>query len=308
VSSRRGLPTTTRMRHDSHFVEELASTQTNAIGQSIPVDQLRPNPKQPRRIFDGLEELVASIERVGVLEPLLVRRAETGYQIISGERRYRAARAAELGEVPCIVMDIDDQRALEVALIENLQRQDLSPFEEADGLQALIDQYGFTHEEVAERISKSRTTVTECLRLTDVPEAVREILREGEPPSKSILLELCRVDDLDQMLALAQRIVEEGLTRDDIRRLRQTPDDELSASPEPDTEPEAQTTRQAPQPPRRVTYRAKSGITVTVYLSGDEVTLADVERSLLEAIRELRSNGLPETMEGRRADDPSEST
>jgi len=269
VSSRRGLPTTARMRHDSHFVEELATSQTDAIGQKIPIDQLRPNRAQPRQLFDGLEELVASIQRVGVLEPLLVRRSETGYEIISGERRYRASRAAELTEVPCIVMDIDDQHALEIALIENLQRQDLSPFEEAEGLQALIDQYGFTHDEVAERVSKSRTSVTECLRLTDMPAHVRGILLEGNVRSKSVLLELSRVDSEEQMEALR----------------RDPPTEETEAQAKP---------RQAPTPPRRMTYRSKSGITVTVYLKSTEVSLADVERSLLEAIRELRSNGLPE--------------
>jgi len=286
VSSRRGLPTTARMRHDSHFVEELATSQTDAIGQKIPIDQLRPNRAQPRQLFDGLEELVASIQRVGVLEPLLVRRSETGYEIISGERRYRASRAAELTEVPCIVMDIDDQHALEIALIENLQRQDLSPFEEAEGLQALIDQYGFTHDEVAERVSKSRTSVTECLRLTDMPAHVRGILLEGNVRSKSVLLELSRVDSEEQMEALARRVVEEGLTRDDMRKIRRDP-------PTEETEAQAKP-RQAPTPPRRMTYRSKSGITVTVYLKSTEVSLADVERSLLEAIRELRSNGLPE--------------
>jgi len=292
VSSRRGLPTTARMRHDSHFVEELATSQTDAIGQKIPLDQLRPNHSQPRQMFDGLEELVASIQRVGVLEPLLVRRAETGYEIISGERRYRASRAAELAEVPCIVMDIDDQRALEIALIENLQRQDLSPFEEAEGLQALIDQYGFTHDEVAERVSKSRTSVTETLGLAGIPDHVRAILQEGNVRSKSVLLEISRVEPVETMEALARRVVEEGLTRNDLRQLRRQPAEE--AKPE-ETEPEeAATPRAAPIPPRRVTYRSKTGITVTVYLKSDELSLADVERSLLEAIRELRSNGLPE--------------
>lgn len=289
------------MRHDAHFVEELATSQTNAIGQSIAIDQLRPNPGQPRQVFDALEELVASIHRVGILEPLLVRRSETGYQIISGERRYRAARAAELAEVPCIVMDIDDQRALEIALIENLQRQDLSPFEEAEGLQALIDQYGFTHEEVAERVSKSRTTVTESLSLTGIPADVRQILAQGRMPSKSVLLELCRIEDPEEMAAVAQRVMEEGLRRDDIRQLRKSE----AAEPEPEVSVEKE--RAVPQPPRRMTYRAKSGITVTVYLSSEEVSLADVERSLLEAIRELRSNGLPDDP-SRRADSLSETT
>ena len=210
MSNRRGLPTTARMRHDSHFVEELAASQTNAIGQMLPIDQLRPNPSQPRRLFEGLDELVASIQRVGVLEPLLVRRSETGYEIISGERRFRASRAAELETVPCIVMDLDDQHALEIALIENLQRQDLSPFEEAEGFQALIDQYGFTHEEVAERVSKSRTSVTESLRVTDMPASVRAILQEADAMALDLQPITTVTEPVWGAIRLAQSLLDTG--------------------------------------------------------------------------------------------------
>lgn len=279
------------MRHDSHFVEELAAQQGKGIGQMIPVDQLRPNPHQPRQTFEGLDELVASIRRVGILEPLLVRRSDRGFQIISGERRYRAARVAELEEVPCIVLEVDDARALEIALIENLQREDLSPFEEAEGLQALIDQFGFTHDEVAHRISKSRTTVTETLTLISIPRNVRGTLEGGNVRSKSVLLELARYDDEEEMERLAARVVEEGLTRDDLRKLRRQPEEEQDQ--EPADEAEAAAAKAPPKPPRRLTFRSKTGITVTVYLSTDQVSLSDIERSLLEAIRDLRSNGIP---------------
>lgn len=286
MSKRRGLPTTVRMRHDSHFVEELAAQQVQTIGQMIPADQLQPNPHQPRQTFDGLDELVDSIQRVGVLEPLLVRRSADGYQIISGERRYRAARMAELEELPCIVLEVDDTRALEIALIENLQREDLSPFEEAEGLQALVDQFGFTHDEVAERISKSRTTVTESISLTTIPRDVRRVLEEGGVRSKSLLLELARFDDPEQIAALAERIVKEGLTRDDLRKLRRAAESR---------EGEDENTKKEPRrAPRRITFRSKTGITVSLYLSSATVSLADVERSLLEAIRNLRSNGIPD--------------
>lgn len=281
MSKRRGLPVTVRMRHDSHFVEELAAQHTEAIGQMIPIEQLRPNPQQPRQAFDHLEELVASIQQVGVLEPLLVRRAQHGYQIVSGERRYRAAQAAALHTLPCIVLDLDDARALEVALIENLQRRDLSAFEEAEGLQALIDQYGFTHDEIALRISKSRTSVTETLTLCAMPRAIRTRLETGGIHSKSILLEIARCESEDTMTQLAERAVNEGLTRDALRKLRR-------ARHSTGDLPTQKT------PPRRLTFRSTStGITVTVYLSAAEVSLPDVERSLLEAIRTLRSSGLP---------------
>ncbi len=269
------------MRHDSHFVEELAAQHTEAIGQMIPIEQLRPNPNQPRRAFDPLEELVASIQQVGILATLLVRRAQHGYQIVSGERRYRAARTAALDTLPCIVLDLDDARALEVALIENLQRRDLSAFEEAEGLQALIDQYGLTHDEIALRISKSRTSVTETLTLCAMPGTIRTRLEIGGIHSKSILLEIARCESEDTMTQLAERAVKEGLTRDALRKLRRA----------------RQRTGDLPTqktPPRRLTFRSKStGITVTVYLSAEEVSLPDVERSLLEAIRTLRSSGLP---------------
>lgn len=284
MSNPRGLPTSARMRHDAHFVEELATEHTEAIGQVVPIEQLRPNPNQPRHTFDGLEELVASISRVGVLEPLLVRGTPSGYQIVSGERRYRAARAAGLGSVPCIVLDVDDARALEIALIENLQRQDLSPFEEAEGLRALMDEFGLTHDEVALRVSKSRTSVTESIGLLSMPREVRALLEEAGRTSKSLLLEICRAEDEEAIAAIAARVIREGLTRDDLRKLRR----EAAAA-------EARPAMQPPQPPRRITFRSKSGITVTVYVgAGAELTLAEVERSLLEAVRDLRSNGMPE--------------
>ena len=285
MSKRLGLPVTTRMRHDAHFVEELATEHTRAIGQFLSLELLRPNPNQPRQTFERLEELVASIQRVGILEPLLVRRAASGYQIVSGERRYRAARAAELEEVPCIVLDVDDARALEIALIENLQRQDLSAFEESEALQALVDQFGFTHDDVAERISKSRTSVTESLSLLAMPREVRAKLEEAGIRSKSLLLEICRCDAVEEMVSLAQRVIAEGLTRDDLRKIRRA---EQKAA---EVEEAGATTKR--RPPRRLTFRSKEGVTVSVFLGSDEVSLADVERSLLEAIRSLRSKGIP---------------
>ena len=285
MSKRLGLPVTTRMRHDAHFVEELAAEHTRALGQFLSLELIRPNPNQPRQVFERLEELVASIQRVGILEPLLVRRAASGYQIISGERRFRAARAAQLEEVPCIVLDVDDARALEIALIENLQRQDLSAFEESEALQALIDQFGFTHDDVAERISKSRSSVTESLSLLVMPREVRAQLEEAGIRGKSLLLEITRCDTAEEMAALAQRVINEGLTRDDLRKIRRAEQKAAAA------EEVASTTKR--RAPRRLTFRSKEGVTVSVFLGNDEVSLADVERSLLEAIRSLRCNGIP---------------
>ena len=149
MSKRLGLPVTLKMRHDAHYVESLTSYSGAAVGRMIPVEQIRPNPEQPRKALGDLRELSESIRQKGVLEPLLVRfiPREDCYYIISGERRYHAARAAGLREVPCIEKSADDAETLEIALIENMQRKDLTPFEEADGLQRLADQFDYSHEE-----------------------------------------------------------------------------------------------------------------------------------------------------------------
>src|SRR6266498_2072727 len=148
------------MRHDSHYVEELSQHAPVAVGRMIGLDKIDPNPEQPRVDFGDLTELTASIAEKGVLEPLLVKPSRlTGrWMIIAGERRYRAARAAGLTEVPCVEMDIDAGGVAEIALIENMQRKDLTVWEEADGLLALCDRFGYTHEEVARKVGKSRST------------------------------------------------------------------------------------------------------------------------------------------------------
>ena len=136
MSKRIGLPVTLKMRHDAHYVEQLTSFSGAAVGRMIPVDKIRPNPDQPRKLIGDLHELSNSIREKGVLEPLLVRYIprEDTYYIISGERRFHAAQQAGLRELPCIEKIADDAETLELGLIENLQRKDLTPFEEADGL------------------------------------------------------------------------------------------------------------------------------------------------------------------------------
>ena len=148
MSKRLGLPVTLKMRHDAHYVESLTSYSGATIGRMLPVEQIRPNPEQPRKALGDLRELADSIRQKGVLEPLLVRFVprEDCYYIISGERRYHAARAAGLREVPCIEKSADEAETLEISLIENIQRKDLTPFEEADGLQRLAEQFDYSHE------------------------------------------------------------------------------------------------------------------------------------------------------------------
>ena len=269
------------MRHDHHFVEQLAVRETEGIGQKIAVASLVPNPEQPRQSFERMDELVASIGEVGVLEPLLVRQAPQGFQIISGERRYRAAVEAGLDEVPCMILDVDDAQVLAIALIENLQRQDLSPFEEADGLRALVSRFDYTHVEVAHKIGKARTSVTEALSIADLPEDIKVKLEGAGVNTKSILLEVARREDPSEQSALVDRILEEGLTRDQLRALRH----------EPETPPLGGPTEEAPDKSprkrRRLTYHSGTGITVTLHLSGDQITVPDIQGALREAIEEL---------------------
>lgn len=220
--SKRGLPTGLRMRHDAHYVEELAQHRPTPIGRMIALEKLEPNPLQPRVEIGDLTELTDSIREKGVLEPLLVKPSEAAgrWMIIAGERRWRAAREAGLREVPCIEMDVDDNAVAEIALIENLQRKDLTPWEEADGLAALCERFGYTHAEVARKVGKSRSTVTEVMSIASLPEAVREQCRRADINSKSLLLQIVRQPDEQSMVRLAEEVVRSGLTRDSARAAR----------------------------------------------------------------------------------------
>lgn len=229
--SRRGLPAGLSMRHDAHYVEELTQTKTTHVGRMLPIDKLDANPDQPRREIGDLTELTASIKEKGVLEPLLVKPTPSGrWKIIAGERRWRAGTAAGLTEVPCIEMDVDESEVAEIALIENMQRKDLTPWEEADGLRALCERFGYTHEEVAKKVGKSRSTVTEALSIAAIPAEIREICRDSEISSKSLLLQIVRQPDDESMRSMAEQIGAEGLTRDGARKARKAYIDPTGAS------------------------------------------------------------------------------
>ena len=159
--SKRGLPTGLQMRHDAHYVEELAQHRPQQVGRMIAVDKLDPNPEQPRTEFGDLTELTASIAEKGVLEPLLVKpnRLTGRWMIIAGERRWRSAQKAGLKEVPCVEMEVDEGTVAEIALIENMQRKDLTVWEEADGLLALCDRFGYTHDDVARKVAPDEREV-----------------------------------------------------------------------------------------------------------------------------------------------------
>ena len=159
--SKRGLPVSLKMRHDEHYVEALASSAGAPIGRLVPIDQVDPNPDQPRQVMGDLSELMASVAEKGIIEPLIVRQRGGRYQIVAGERRYQAAVQVGLRELPVVIRDVDDTEMLEIALIENLQRKDLTPFEEAEAMAGLATSCGYTHEDLARRLGKSRTSITE---------------------------------------------------------------------------------------------------------------------------------------------------
>jgi ParB family chromosome partitioning protein len=220
------------MRHDAHYVETLASYSGASIGRMIPIDKVRPNPDQPRKTIGDVRELADSIREKGVLEPLLVRYVprEDTYYIISGERRYHASRAAGLHELPCIEKIADDAETLELALIENLQRKDLTAFEEADGLSRLAEHFDYTHDDIARKIGKARSSVTETLSIRVIPDAIREICTEKGIVTKSLLLQVSRQPNEKKMREMVEKIASGGLSRDEARRARQ---EENVAAPRP---------------------------------------------------------------------------
>jgi ParB family chromosome partitioning protein len=166
-----------------------------------------------------MTDLVSSIKEKGVLEPVLVRPTGEKYQIIAGERRYRASVEAGLSQIPCVEIDVDDRGVLEISLIENLQRRDLSSFEEAEGLQKLCEKFLYTHEEVAKKLGKSRTSVTETLTLNHIPPDLRDRCRDGGIAARSTLLQIARQPNRETMAKMIEEISRSGLTRDDVRRL-----------------------------------------------------------------------------------------
>ena len=181
---------------------------------SLPISQVQPGLNQPRKRFEegALAELAESIRLHGVIQPLTVRRLSSGYyQIIAGERRWRAAKLAGLTEVPAVIIEADDKKVMELGLIENLQREDLNPMEEAKGYQVLMNEHGLTQEEVAERMGKSRPAIANTLRLLALPDAVQLMLEEGRlsPGHARPLLSLPKGDVQKK---LAQKIAAEGLS------------------------------------------------------------------------------------------------
>jgi ParB family chromosome partitioning protein len=272
------------MRHDRHFVEELASKSVVGVGVMLPVSQIETNREQPRTNLGDLSELTESIRQRGVLEPLLVRKVASGrYQLVAGERRFHAAVAAGLTEVPCVEMSLSDQEALEVALVENLQRRDLNPFEEAEGYRTLVEKYGYTHEQVAQAVGKSRTSITETLSLLNIPPAIRDLCRHADITAKSKLLIIARAKSIDEMERLVQAVLEEGADREALRALQATD----AKQPE--------STGPTPAPPRfrpiQLRYRPSptAPVRVSLTVARPGVSKEEILQALEDLISKLRS-------------------
>jgi ParB family chromosome partitioning protein len=216
---KRGLPETVQMRHDEHYVEALASSAGTPIGRLVPIDQIDANPNQPRQVMGDLSELMASIAEKGIIEPIIVRQRGRRFQIVAGERRYQAAIQVGLREIPIVIREVDDNEIIEIALVENLQRKDLTAFEEAEALQSLATRCSYTHEDMARRLGKSRSSITESLSLNAMPEAVKNLCRLADIHSKSLLIQIVRQGDHQKMVALVEKLSRDGaMTRDAVRK------------------------------------------------------------------------------------------
>lgn len=194
----------------------------------IDINDIKPNSNQPRKTFDEdkLEELAASIEEHGLIQPVVLRKAGKGYEIVAGERRWRAARKVGIKELPCIVKELTDEENMLLAIIENMQREDLNPIEEAEGLRQMIDTYGLTQEQVSKSVGKSRPYIANCLRLLKLPEVIIGYVSAGEL-SAGHAKAIAGVDDEDKQIKLAEDTIKNGWS---VRQLEKMIRDEKPAA------------------------------------------------------------------------------
>ena len=206
---------------DSFLNEIEESAEKNGSGKDeLKISEIRPNPYQPRKEFDekGLEELAESIKENGVFQPILVRKSLQGYELVAGERRLRASKMAGRETIPAIVVDFDDRQMMEISLLENIQRKDLTPIEEASAYQQLIRKLNYTQDQLAKRLGKSRANIANMLRLLSLPEDVKKLVNEGKL-SYGQARTLLSVEDEEQMIALAKRTAKEGLSVRELEKL-----------------------------------------------------------------------------------------
>lgn len=199
------------------------SSDERLLVVSLPIDSLYPNPNQPRRCFssDSLTELSKSIQEKGVIQPLIVRPKSSGlYEIVAGERRWRAAQMAGYSMIPCLIKEIDDAESLELALIENIQREDLNALDTAEAYEKLIDYFSYTQETLSQKIGKDRSSITNYLRLLRLPEPIKQLLREDKI-SMGHAKALLSLDDMQAQLAASQKVVTKKISVRDLEKIVQ---------------------------------------------------------------------------------------
>ncbi len=206
------------------FIDDIDNNASTSSNKTLKVDEIRPNPYQPRKVFDKseLEELANSIKENGVFQPILVRKSLSGYELVAGERRLRASKLAGLKEIPVIIKDFNDTQMMEISLLENIQRKDLSPIEEANAYNQLIKKLNYTQEELAKRLGKSRTNITNMLRLLALPSEVQDMVNSNKL-SYGQARTLLALDDKDQIIELANKTIKEGLSVRQLEQLTKKP-------------------------------------------------------------------------------------
>lgn len=253
--------------------------------EEIPVSAIRPNAYQPRRTFseDAIRELAASIREVGILQPLVIRPVESGFELIAGERRLRAAKEAGLERVPVLIREAADSESMELALVENLQRQDLNPIETANAYQALMEGFGLTKEQLALRLGKSRAAVTNTLRLNGLPDGVRRLVEEGRL-SEGHARALLGLGSEVQMLRLAEQIVAERLS---VRRTEELVRAELQKPQEAQT-PNQRENREEPDEYGDATRRMQEVLALPIRIrssrKGGKIEIRFREQEELDAL------------------------
>ena len=206
---------------DSFLDDIEKNAEKNNSGKSeLKVSEIRPNPYQPRKEFDenGLKELAQSIAETGVFQPILVRKSLSGYELVAGERRLRASKMAGKETIPAIIVDFNDTQMMEISLLENIQRKDLTPIEEASAYQQLIKKLNYTQDQLAKRLGKSRTNVANMLRLLSLPDEVKQMVAEGKL-SYGQARTLLALDDEDKIIEVAKKTVKEGLSVRELEKL-----------------------------------------------------------------------------------------
>ncbi len=214
-----GLPDDVTMRHDNHYVDLIEEKLYGPRIRMISINKIDPSPNQARTELGDIEELMASIKEKGILQPIIVREKNGRYEIIAGERRCIAAKNVGLKDIPCIEMNVSDNEAMDLALIENLQRKDLGVFEEADGLNALVDMYGYSHKQISEKIGKARSTITEIISISKIPKKIRDLCEEFSIQSRGTIIEIAKQENEENMYRLITEVKKRELKREDTRDL-----------------------------------------------------------------------------------------